>query len=255
MKRLVLLIFVAVFLCQLPLYASSSPPASFSFIVFGDSEGGPAIFKDLIARINREPKVAFCVGLGDFASSANDKAYKSYLTMTNKLSTKLYQVVGNHDVYKGGYSLFNRYFGASYYSFNYGNSHFIVLDNALSKSFNAKQFGWLKADLANNSKENIFVFMHKPIFDPTELYTGTEFSAKKTTEELLEVFKRYQVKYVFTGHVHGYVRTVRDGTVYIVTGGGGSPLHLPREFGGFYHCVRMDVRGSNICDNILMLYE
>jgi len=254
MKRLIFVLFVALFLCPLPLYASSSP-SSFSFVVFGDSEGGATIFNDLITRINREPNVAFCVGLGDFVSSASEQSYKKYLSMTSKLKPKLYQVIGNHDVYKGGYAFFNQFFGDSYYSFNYGNSHFVVLDNALSKSFDAKQFAWLKADLANSAIENIFVFMHKPIFDPTELYAGTTFSAKKTTEELLDVFKRYQVKYVFTGHVHGYIRTVRDGTVYVGTGGGGSPLHLPREFGGFYHCVRINVRGSNISDNILMLYE
>jgi hypothetical protein len=39
------------------------------------------------------------------------------------------------------------------------------------------------------------------------------------------VFTRYGVDLVFNGHDHDYERSVANGIVYIVAGGGGAPLH------------------------------
>jgi hypothetical protein len=63
------------------------------------------------------------------------------------------------------------------------------------------------------------------------------------------------VNYVFAGHIHGYASSKRNGTVYIVSGGGGGPLHLPEDFGGFYHYVKIKVEGENIFDKIVRVYE
>lgn len=228
---------------------------SFSFIVFGDSQGNKTMLKDLTDRINRETDIAFCVNNGDSVPVASEANYKKFIALSSKIVPKVYNLVGNHDVYPGGYQFFYKYFGPTYYSFNYGNAHFILLDNALAKSFNVQQFNWLKADLAANAKEPVFVFMHKPVFDPSEIYPDHIMSGRQIIEELMALFKKYKVAYVFAGHIHGYARTVRDGTVYMVTAGAGAPLYLPREFGGFFHCVRVDVNGSKTTDKVLMLYE
>ena len=228
---------------------------SFSFIVFSDNQGNYTMLQDLSDRINREKDIAFCINNGDSVPFASEAKYKKFIALSSKITPKIYNVVGNHDVYPSGYGLYNKYFGPSYRSFDYDNAHFILLDNARANSFNAKQFAWLKMDLASNSKEHIFVFMHKPVFDPSEIYPDHIMSSRKVIEELLELFKKYRVDYVFAGHIHGYAKTVRDGTVYLVTAGAGAPLYMPREFGGFFHCVRVDVNGNKITDKVLMLYE
>ncbi|MDI6730963.1 MAG: metallophosphoesterase [Candidatus Margulisbacteria bacterium] len=235
--------------------ATASTLESFSFIVFGDSQGNNAMLKDLADRINREEGIAFCVNNGDSVPSASEANYKKFISLSSRISPKVYTVVGNHDVYPGGYGLFHKYFGPTYYSFDYGSAHFVILDNARAKSFDAKQFNWLKADLAANAQEHTFVFMHKPVFDPSEIYPDHIMSGRKVIEELMAIFRQHKVDYVFAGHIHGYARTVRDGTIYLVTAGAGANLYLPREFGGFYHCVRVDVKGNKIKDKVLMLYE
>jgi hypothetical protein len=80
-------------------------------------------------------------------------------------------------------------------------------------------------------------------------------SGRKVTEELVKLFAKYKVTRVFAGHIHGYAKTERDGVVYSISGGGGGQLHLPPEFGGFYHYLRIDVDKKKITDTIRRVYD
>ena len=88
-----------------------------------------------------------------------------------------------------------------------------------------------------------------------EIYKNHIMSGRETIKQLMEVFKKYKVDYVCAGHIHGYARAERDGIVYVVTGGAGAPLYLPREFGGINHYVKIWVAGDKISDEVLMIYE
>jgi 3',5'-cyclic AMP phosphodiesterase CpdA len=239
--------------------AMSPPPLTseetFSFVVFGDNRDGDEIFVDLINKVNQEKDVSFALNTGDLVSHGRKKEYENYLKMVSSLKIKLYHVPGNHDLYSLGFKHFKEHFGPFYYSFDYKNSHFVVINNAFKTSFDFRQFEWLKKDLAATEKENIFVFMHRPTFDPSEIYKGYVMSGRKTIEELMRTFKKYKVDYVFAGHIHGYARAKRDGIVYIVTGGAGAPLYLPKDFGGFNHYVKVRVEGKRIVDEAVRIYE
>lgn len=63
------------------------------------------------------------------------------------------------------------------------------------------------------------------------------------------------MRYVFAGHIHGYGREERNGTVYILTAGGGAPLYLPAFDGGFYHYVKVTVDGNKITDELVKVYN
>lgn len=233
------------------------PPTvdSFSFVVFGDNRDGDKIFMDLIKKVNQEKGVAFAVNTGDFVSHGWENEYRNYLKMSGKLKVKLYHVPGNHDLVGDGEKYFRKYFGPLYYSFDFKSSHFVVLNNAFKRYFDTKQFEWLKKDLAKTERENIFVFMHRPTFDPTEIHKGYVMSGRKTVKELMRVFKKYKVDYVFAGHIHGYAKAKRSGIVYIVAAGAGAPLYLPKDFGGFYHYVKIKVDGDKIKDEVVRIYE
>jgi 3',5'-cyclic AMP phosphodiesterase CpdA len=227
----------------------------FSFVVFSDNCDGDKVFQDMLSKINREGGDAFTVSCGDAVPYGRESEYKQYLQMVKNFKPKLYQVPGNHDLVKGGAKFFIKYFGPLYYSFDHENSHFVVLNNAFAQSFDAEQFSWLKKDLAANQKAHTFVFMHRPVFDPSEIYPGYIMSGREVIEELMALFKKYKVDYVFAGHIHGFAWAARDGVKYIVTAGAGSPLYLPREFGGFYNYVRITVDGEKIKDEVKMVYE
>jgi Icc protein len=262
-KILIIGFIFSIFLCANRAVAFSETPSnlsktseaynsdnSFSFVVFGDNQEGYAVFEKLIEKVNGERGVSFAISLGDMVSEANRKDYQNYLNMISKLKPKLYTVPGNHDLAGNGYKYYLEFFGPFYYSFDYKNSHFIVLNNAFDVSFNAKQFSWLKNDLAKTDKENIFVLMHRPTFDPTEIYSGYVMSGREIVAQLMELFEKNGVDYVFAGHIHGFARVRRNGIVYIVSGGAGGRLHLLPAFGGFHHYIRVDVDGNKISDKV-----
>lgn len=176
-----------------------------------------------------------------------------------------------------------------YYSFNFKNSHFVVLrinsdgydlevcnncagaKNNYDDYYNIHQLDWLRQDLARASADtaiqNIFVFLHTPLF------TSWNHPPNVSRRLLLPEFSKYKVRAVFSGHNHIYERTIPiyatagangadpeltqdnvNGTTYIVTGGGGSPLddnyrgpdpYVTVEQWKF-HYVKVEVNGANV---------
>ncbi|MFH1684653.1 MAG: metallophosphoesterase [Candidatus Margulisiibacteriota bacterium] len=228
---------------------------SFSFVVFGDNQEGYETFDRLIKKVNKENDIVFAVHLGDTIQYGGKRNHADYLETAAKLKPKIYHVPGNHDLAGKGYLSYRKLMGSYYYSFDYKNSHFVVLNNAFKGSFDIKQFAWLKKDLAATDQENIFVFMHRPTFDPSEIYKNYVMSGREVVKQLMMTFEKYGVDYVFAGHIHGYAKTKRGGIVYVVTGGAGAPLYLPRDFGGFYHYVKIGVDGRNISDKVIRVYD
>ncbi|MDD4178843.1 MAG: metallophosphoesterase [Candidatus Margulisbacteria bacterium] len=231
------------------------PAYAFSFAVLGDSCDGKQVFNDIVDKINRDKELSFVVNLGDFVSTGQPAQYNEFKKTVSRLKIPVYNALGNHDGIYGGWKIFRKMFGPSYYSFDFDNSHFIVLDNAFKESFDRDQFEWLKLDLTLSRAEHKFVFMHKPVFDPSAIYKDYIMSGRAVTEELMGLFQKYKVDYVFAGHIHGYAKSKRDGVTYIISGGAGSPLRLPPEFGGFYHYVKIEVDGSKVNDQIIRPYE
>jgi 3',5'-cyclic AMP phosphodiesterase CpdA len=226
----------------------------FSFAVFGDNRDGEETFKLILNKLNADPP-AFAVNTGDFVSRGQKSEYEHYLKLIKGAKFKIYNVMGNHDEVYGGGKWFTKFFGPDYYSFDHENSHFIILNNAFKGDFDKIQYAWMVADLNKNYGKNIFVFFHKPIFDPSETYPNYVMSERKTGQDLMELFKRYKVRYVFTGHIHGYARAEREGVVYIVTAGAGAPLYLPRLLGGFNHYVKITVDNDNIKEEVVKVNE
>lgn len=245
---------VAGFLTLLCL-VSSAFAFAFSFAVFGDNQGNDELLTKLITGFNRDKTLDFVVTLGDFTLYGKKTEYQAFQKKIAGLKVPLHYVEGNHDGVAGGWRNFEKIIGPAYYAFDHDDCRFIVLNNAFQESFDPAQFKWLKSQLAAAAGKNIFVFMHKPVFDPSEIYKDYVMSGRAVTEELTKLFSKYKVRYVFAGHIHGYAKSERDGVVFIVSGGGGAPLYLPRELGGFYHYVKITVNGDSVTDQEIRPYE
>ena len=228
---------------------------AFSFAVFGDNRENLKIFSEVLDKLNHDPDITFAVNTGDMVMHGRKAEYERYIQLTKKCKVKIYPVMGNHDAVAGGYKIFAKYFGPNYYSFNYENAHFIVLDNSFRGTFDRRQYDFLISELKANQGKPIFVFFHKPVFDPSEIYPDYIMSERQTAKDLIGIFSKYRVRYVFSGHIHGYGRAERDGVVYIVTAGAGAPLYLPRWMGGFNHFVKVTVEGDKITDQVVKLYD
>jgi 3',5'-cyclic AMP phosphodiesterase CpdA len=118
-----------------------------------------------------------------------------------------------------------------YYSFDFGPVHFVALDTERAFSdtgLRTEQVSWLRADLAATTQPWKIVFFHKPPYDSGPHHAPV----LDVRQTFAPVFEEFGVQLVLSGHEHIYERTVpwrRFGgpgaPVYVVTGGGGGPLH------------------------------
>lgn len=250
MKKISFLLFIFFISFQIASYS-----AGFSFAVFGDNRDGDAIFKDIIKSINSDKSIKFAVNTGDLTPHGWSSEYDKYWQMGASCRVKIYDTLGNHDLglFDAGRNIFKKKYGETYYYFDYDDSRFIILDNAKSKGMGRKQLSWLKDALDTRKKK--FVFMHKPLFDPTGTYPNYIMTPKEENESVGKLLEKEDARYVFAGHIHGYGREKRDGVFYIVTAGAGAPLYLPAFDGGFYHYVKVTVDGSRIKDEVIKVFN
>lgn len=245
-------VLLVVFLISSPLF--SEP---FTFVVLGDSRDGDLVFQKIIKQIQAEPNIAFVIHTGDAVPTATDANFEKYLSFIAPLKNKWYQVIGNHDLYTGGFRVLSKYFPQPYFYFEFKNNLFIILNNAFDSSFNENQYYWLKDLLSEKGRifDRVFVMLHQPLFDPTGFNESHSMNPAESRQKLLDLLKTYKIAYVIAGHIHAYGRQERDGTVFLVTGGAGAPLHLLEESGGFYHYIKMTVDGPNVKEEVVRIAE
>lgn len=103
----------------------------------------------------------------------------------------------------------------SYYSYNWGNIHFVSLDSygehdsgttRLYDTLGA-QVQWLKKDLAANRQQWTVVYWHHPPYTMGSHNSDTETELVRIRENFLRVLERYSVDLVITGHSHNYERS------------------------------------------------
>ncbi|MBS2212678.1 PQQ-binding-like beta-propeller repeat protein [Carboxylicivirga mesophila] len=121
---------------------------------------------------------------------------------SDSMGVPVYYCVGNHDLVKGDYGeqLFENLFGPPYYSFDAGNTHFIVTPMAggdAKPSYTAHQiFEWMKNDLAQAAPDkNLVVFNH-------DLLTfGNEFILKGKNKQRINLSEHHLKAWIY-GHWH-----------------------------------------------------
>ncbi|MCX7908558.1 MAG: metallophosphoesterase family protein [Ignavibacteria bacterium] len=151
-----------------------------------------------------------------------------------------------------------------YYSFDYGDVHFLILNTEADVSPNSPQWKFAQEDLAKTNKKWKVVAFHKPAYSAG----GYHGSNKKMQEFSESIFEKLGVDLVFNGHNHFYQRSKFNGIYHIVLGGGGSPLYEPKEAQFVeksvkdYHYAIMDVSSNSIKitvydlrDNIIDQFE
>ncbi|MFL5346341.1 MAG: metallophosphoesterase [Hyalangium sp.] len=129
-----------------------------------------------------------------------------------------------------------------YYSFDWGNVHFVGLDSNCAVGLASKdrctmeaQRAWLEQDLAASKADWKIVYFHHPPWS-----SGAHGSQLVMRHQFGPLFEKYGVDLVLTGHDHNYERSRpmlgddvapsgKRGITYLVVGGGGATL---RPFDG-----------------------
>jgi 3',5'-cyclic AMP phosphodiesterase CpdA len=135
-----------------------------------------------------------------------------------------YPASGNHDYRTADAGPFRQAFALPenggqmgkelWYSFDWGNVHFVSLD---TEQVGEAQAEWLEADLAANQLPWTIVMGHRPPYS-----SGHHGGNDLVRRHFVPLFEQYGVQLALFGHDHSYERTEEiDGVAYIVTGGGG----------------------------------
>jgi predicted phosphohydrolase len=223
----------------------------FSFAVAGDTKG-TQIYPRIVEELRKRP-VDFAVILGDaFTGSLEDhQFFRAQLADEYALPFPAFYIIGNHEVKNMSISRFEDLYGPTIFSFEYQNCLFIGLRVIGDPLTDRASLDFLESLLEKISKNyrKIFVFLHIP--PPVSSFDNRKFTAP---EELISLFRRLNVDYVFAGHYHGYARTRYGDTTYIISGGGGAQLDddiIPQ----FYHAVVMEVGQDHIAERIIQIPE
>jgi 3',5'-cyclic AMP phosphodiesterase CpdA len=225
---------ICLLVCLCPSAAGTGSESLFRFAILSDRTGGhtPGIYQQVIDEINLlNPD--FVVTVGDHIEGygedygRSDAEWDSLQALIGVLEVPVYMTPGNHDIWDDeSEAMYRARTGfAPYYSFDHGNTHFIVLDNSridVAADFPDEQKDWLVADLSEHGDaENIFVFAHKPLWAQT--------LAMGESDALHEIFREHGVDAVFNGHLHHYFSTGFDGIDYTVIGSSGGGLYRTAE--------------------------
>lgn len=183
----------------------------------------------------------FVIVTGDLVNIPFDKEqineYKRVASLL-KPTIPLYNVAGNHDVENvptaQGVNTYNNDFGRDYYVIEHKGLFAVVLNslylhspqNVMSEA--NVQEAWLKEKLAEAQKkkyQNTVVFLHHPLFlnkpDEADEYFNIP---TETRMRYLELFKKYGVSHIFSGHYHRNAFGTYDGIEMVTTGPVGKPL-------------------------------
>ena len=96
----------------------------------------------------------------------------------------------------------------AYYSFDYGNAHFIVLDSYESdRAINGPMYNWCLNDIQNTSAEWIIAFWHHPAYSMGSHNSDTEGRMVDMREQFLPMLEENGVDLVLSGHSHSYERS------------------------------------------------
>lgn len=221
----------------------------------GDYSGWEQLVKD---SAHRNPRTALYISMGDLVDNGEqDYQWRTWLNSIRPLSANvpLALTLGNHEMYTLDWKMRepraylnyfdvppngNETFNGRYYSYDFGDVHYVVLDTMLYESNHEDnhdthhpdlydvEVQWLRQDLAANTKKWTVVLMHRDPFQYAFDRPGASRAAGFDEEGVLfmPIFDEFNVDLVLSAHLHsyrnrGHVRNFeRDasGPLYILTG-------------------------------------
>jgi len=188
---------------------------------------------DAFTNYNRGPAPDVWLLLGDNAySTGTDAEYQRALFnfMPDVLRASfLWTTIGNHETYSSdamGHFPYLDIFSPptqgecggvpsgtkNYYSFDYGNIHFVCLDSEISdRNTNGPMANWLREDLTANSKDWLIAFWHSPPYtkgshDSDDILDSNG-RMVEMRQNMLPILEAHGVDLVLSGHSHCYERS------------------------------------------------
>lgn len=214
----------------------------FAFGVIADTQGNPTVCKALSDRMWMQRPNFFIIP-GDLVDTGPNKKHWTdhFFPGLNPIASRVafFPVIGNHEQNaKFYYDYVSCPDPEYYYTFKYGNSQFFMIDSNKECGPGSEQYNWLETELARSQAVWKFVSYHHPSYSSDEddygdMWHGKSEYGDRRLRSLSTLYDKYGVDIVWNGHIHSYERTwplladkpvERNGTIYMITGGGGGGL-------------------------------
>lgn len=197
---------------QIPIFSNYSQQnnyitfSEYNFIAVGDWDCNEETKRTIQNIIAMDPELI--ITTGDHVKNA--KSARCWIEMSQPIKEKFRIAVGNHDVeFANIYKQIMDYhqLGNPYYSYDFGNIHFISISTEHPFEPGSRQYWFIKSDLEKTSNDPkidwIIVHQHKPLFSTKQ--------DKIVAEELRDIyqllFQQYGVDLVISSHNQYYERT------------------------------------------------
>ena len=262
--------------------------ASFKALIFPDSQSNDySVWKDTVQPAwKANPDAAFFVNMGDLVDNGEDhNQWNAWFDVIDSIGMgdriPVVPLMGNHETYDQKWEVrmpvayLNMFslpkatpekYQNQYYSFDYGDVHFVVLNTQLTEmtqyqpSMLADEIAWFKKDMESTHKKWKVVMMHKDVLQYS-FQSRPQPRAEGISEEgqdFMPLFDQYNVDVVLTAHLHtyrnrGHIRNFqRDerGPLYIITGVAGNV-----RYPGLWkqHALDVNVAPQPESDNYLVM--
>ncbi|WP_164123745.1 MULTISPECIES: calcineurin-like phosphoesterase C-terminal domain-containing protein [Sphingobacterium] len=200
-----------------PVYAQQEP-TDFKALVFGDPQAYTKeelefFKKGIVDDIVNKERFLFGVSLGDLVGD-DLTLHEPYKETIAGMGLPWYNVMGNHDM---NYDVvadslsdesFELNFGPNNYSFNYGNAHFIILDNIIYPNprsgkgylggFRKDQLDFVENDLRYVPKEKLIVLaFHIPL-----VHKNSDVFRNEDRQRLFDLLKDFPNTVSLSAHTH-----------------------------------------------------
>jgi len=246
-----------------------------NFIAAGDWKCNEETKKTIKRITQLQPELI--LGLGDY--TFENISPQCWFDISKPIDDIIKIAIGNHDLdYQSSYYQLLEHYNLHkpYYSFNFQNIHFVTISTEHPFEKGSIQYEFIQYDLERSLLDTSIlwriVFLHKPMYTASDFDENASEELKETFHEL---FEKYHVDFVLSGHTQYYQRSLplsynndnpaypvvmdninyeytdKDGIIFLTAGTAGDELHnidylLPyyviqkRDFG----FLNFDVRNS-----------
>ena len=223
---------------------ASTKSQAYTFAVIGDTQTNGEVAGRVaeLAFEHRPNFVVHCGDLVDTGSNKRDWTDTFFPAMQPLLAhAPMMPVLGNHEQdAKLYYDYMDLPDPERWYSFEYGNAEFFMIDGNRSLADQSAQLEWLKSALKKSRATWRFAVLHQPPYTSDSNDYGDTGKTSSTrgdmnVRNIVALLERYGVDLCFSGHVHDYERTFpvlegkvqcyeQGGVIYVTAAGGGGSL-------------------------------
>ncbi|MGO9718908.1 MAG: metallophosphoesterase family protein [Steroidobacteraceae bacterium] len=265
----------------------SQLPIPLVLIAYGDTRftdvretaaTNPVVRRALVAKIAQERPAALFIN-GDLpwhGMAADYDAYRTETRQWREQRLRIYPALGNHEFaacwepecLKRWWSEFPQLSGRRWYSVALGSRVLaLALDSDASLLAGSEQRVWLEGELGAQSPtiRLVLIVMHHPPVADVQTDKMTDHNPRPNEQALADYLgaiapQSHARTVVIGGHIHNYERFLRNGILYLVSGGGGAtPYQVDRTPADLYqdtdfpnyHYLRFELRADTLAGEMI----